>query len=134
MLRSSLRSFSTSVVRPSFARVLILGTVGNVNFRETKDGVKFINYSLAVDRYAPTEEDGKTTDWFNVSVFDEKQIAAFEKFLKPGVQLLVDADARQRVVADESSDSKYTLTSLKQRHFDVVRYAKRTPTEEEETE
>ncbi|KAG2731773.1 hypothetical protein G9P44_005360 [Scheffersomyces stipitis] len=125
MLRSSLRSFSTSVVRPSFARVSILGTVGNVNFRETKDGVKFINYSLAMAR-PPTGS--------IVSVFDEKQIAAFEKFLKPGVQLLVDADARQRVVADESSDSKYTLTSLKQRHFDVVRYAKRTPTEEEETE
>ncbi|KAK6454099.1 putative telomere binding protein [Scheffersomyces xylosifermentans] len=134
MLRSSIRSFSSSFVRPSYARIQILGTVGNVNFRETKDGVKFINYSLAVDRYSPADEDGKTTDWFNVSVFDEKQILAFEKFLKPGVQLVVDADARQRVVADESSETKYTLTSLKQRHFDVVRYAKKTPAAEEVTE
>jgi single-stranded DNA-binding protein len=131
MLRTSIRSFSSSLARQSFARVQLLGTVGSVNFRETKDGVKFINYSLAVNKYAPNEEDGKSTDWFNVSVFNEAQVSAFEKFLKPGVQLHVEADARQRVVVDESSENKYTLTSFKQRSFDVVRYAKRT---EEEVE
>ncbi|ODV81417.1 nucleic acid-binding protein [Suhomyces tanzawaensis NRRL Y-17324] len=128
MLRQ-IRTLSSSIVRPSFARVQLLGTVGSVNFKETKDGVKFINYSLAVNRYSPNEED-RTTDWFNVSVFNENQVSAFEKFLKPGVQLFVEADARQRVVADEASESKYTLTSLKQRSFDVVRYAKREETEE----
>lgn len=122
---SAIRSFSLSTARASFSRVQLLGTVGNVHFKETRDGVKFINYSLAVNRYAPHEESGKLTDWFNVSVFDERQIATFEKVLKPGMQLYVEAEAKQRQVQDEQSGSNYTLTNLKQRSFDVVRFAKK---------
>jgi single-stranded DNA-binding protein len=101
-----------------------LGTVGSVFFRETKDGQKFINYSLAVNRYSPDETNN--TDWFNVSVFNEKHIATFEKILKPGVQLFVEADAKQRQVQDEQSGQNYNLTSLKQRSYDIVRFAKKT--------
>lgn len=131
MLRNSIRSFSNSSLRSSFAKMQLLGTVGNVNFRETRDGVKFINYSLAVNKYAPSEEHKTTTDWFNISVFNERHVDSFEKFLKPGVQLFVECDVRQRVVTDEDSDNKYTLTSLKQTSFDVVRFAKKEKVEEE---
>ncbi|CUM67444.1 uncharacterized protein PRCAT00005140001 [Priceomyces carsonii] len=130
MLRS-IRSFSSSSLRASFAKMQLLGTVGNVSYRETRDGIKFINYSLAVNKYAPNEETGTTTDWYNISVFNERHVASFEKFLKPGVQLFVECDARQRVVVDENTDSKHTLTSLKQTSFDVVRFAKKDENAEE---
>ncbi|KAG7195158.1 ssDNA-binding protein, mitochondrial [Scheffersomyces spartinae] len=133
MLKSAVRSFSVSATRNAFARMQLLGTVGSVNFRETKNGTKFINYSLAVNQYDPSSEDNKTTDWFNVSVFDEKQISAFEKFLRPGAQLFVEADVRQRVLVDEEGENKHTLTSLKQVRFDVVRFPKKLE-ESEDTE
>lgn len=133
MLKSAVRSFSVSATRNTFARMQLLGTVGSVNFRETKTGTKFINYSLAVNQFDPSSEDKKTTDWFNISVFDEKQIAAFEKFLRPGAQLFVEADVRQRVLVDEEGENKHTLTSLKQVRFDVVRFPKKLE-ESEDTE
>lgn len=124
MSLQSIRAFSSSAARQSFARVQLLGTVGSVFFRETKDGQKFINYSLAVNRYSP--DDTNNTDWFNISVFNEKHISTFEKILKPGVQLFVEADAKQRQVQDEQSGQNYNLTSLKQRSYDIVRFAKKT--------
>lgn len=123
MLLQSIRSFSVSAARQSFAKVQLLGTVGSVYFRETKDGVKFINYSLAVNRYNGQEEE-QTADWFSISVFNERAIQTFEKILKPGMQLFVEADVKQRQVQDEQSGQNYNLWSLKQNSFDVVRFAK----------
>lgn len=120
------RQFSVSVSRALFARISLLGNVGNVAFKETQQGQKFINYSLAVNRYAPQEELGQVTDWYNVAVFDEKQIGTLEKVLKPGMQLYVEADVRQRQVHDDQLGNNYVQTSLKQRSFDVVRFAKKT--------
>lgn len=129
---STIRSFSSSAMRALFARVQLLGTVGNVYFKELQNGTKFILYSLAVNRYNPQEESNKQTDWYSVAVFDEKQIATFEKVLKPGMQLYVEADAKQRPVTDEQSGANYVFTSLKQRSFDVVRFAKRQEDVEEQ--
>lgn len=133
LTRQSLRSFSSSAARLAFAKMQLLGTVGIVNHRETKDGVPFINYSLAVNRFNPlgsVEEGTRTiTDWFNVSVFDERHLHAFNSFLKPGTQLFVECDVRQRVVADEAGENKQVFTSLRQTSFDVVRFAKKTEEE-----
>lgn len=128
--RQSIRSFSSSASRSTFAKMQLLGTVGSVNNRETRDGVPFINYSLAVNRFNPQgsiEENNRTvTDWFNISVFNEKHVNSFNSFLKPGVQLYVECDVRQRVVTDENDENKQTFTSLKQVNYDVVRFAKKT--------
>lgn len=127
---TSARSFSSSATRNAFAKMQLLGTVGSVNTRETKDGLQFINYSLAVNRYSPNEADNRTTDWFNISVFNERHIEFFNNYLKPGMQLYVECDVRQRVLEDENGENRHLVTNLRQLSYDVVRFAKR----EEESE
>ena len=132
MIQSQARSFSSSASRSAFAKMNLLGTVGSVSTRETKDGLQFINYSLAVNRFNPNESDGKSTDWFNISVFNERHINFFNNYLKPGMQLYVECDVRQRQLSDENGEHKHTVTSLKQISYDVVRFAKKTEEESEE--
>lgn len=131
MLRS-VRNFSSSSVRSAFAKMQLLGTVGNVAARETKTGTPFITYSLAVNRYSPSEENNRTTDWFNISVFNERHISFFNDYLKPGMQLYVECDVRQRVLADEDGENKKYVTNLQQTAYDVVRFGKKEePTDSE---
>ncbi|KAK6460899.1 putative telomere binding protein [Scheffersomyces coipomensis] len=116
MLRQTVRSFATTPIKSAFARASILGSVGAVNFRETKDGNRFIQYSLAVNKTFPEE----TTEWYNISVFNEGQIAALEKFIKPGTRLLVDADIKQKVIVDEATGEKKYVTNFRQKSFDLL--------------
>lgn len=127
----SIRAFSSSSTRSAFAKMTLLGTVGSVNQRETKDGLPFISYSLAVNRYNPATEES-TPDWFNVSVFDDKQVKAFSSFLRPGTQLYVEADVKQRQV--ESNGETRVYTSLNQTKYDVVRFSKKSEDAEGEVE
>lgn len=131
VIQQQKRNFSSSLLRNAFAKMSLLGTVGNVNVRETKDGLQFINYSLAVNRYNPNEPDSRSTDWFNIAVFNEKQISFFNNYLKPGMQLYVECDVRQRQISDENGENKHTLTSLRQINYDVVRFAKKDTEEDE---
>lgn len=130
MLRSIVpaRTFSSSAVKSQFAKMQLLGTVGNLTTRETKDGVPFVTYSLAVNRYSPlTAEEGKTTvaDWYNISVFDEKHVTFFSNHLRSGAQVYVEADVRQRTLVDESGENKLIVTTLRQTGYDVVRFPKK---------
>lgn len=133
MLRSSIRSLSSSAPRLDFARMQLFGVVGKVVQRELRDNVPFLTYSLAVNRFVGGRDDKtRVTDWYNVSVFEEKQVQFFENHLGPGATLIVDADVTQRQVVDESGEGKQIYTTLKQRKFDVVRFpAKKHDGEEE---
>lgn len=136
MLRSitQTRAFSASAARNAFAKMQLLGSIGNITMRETRDGVPFMTYSLAVNRWAPqSAAEGKNTvtDWYNISVFDEKHIAFFGKNLASGAQVYVEADVKQRAVTDESGENKLIVTSLRQLNFDVVRFPKREAAEPE---
>ncbi|EEQ38312.1 putative cytochrome P450-DIT2 [Clavispora lusitaniae] len=130
MLKSAIftRTFSSSASRAAFAKMQLLGTIGNVTARETKDGVPFITYSLAVNRYSPQNaEEGKNTvaDWYNISVFDDKHVTFFQNHMRSGAQLYVEADVKQKALVDESGENKHIVTTLKQTHFDVVRFPKK---------
>lgn len=127
-LIASQRTFSSSAIRSQFAKMQLLGTIGNVTARETKDGVPFLTYSLAVNRYAPqAAEEGKTTvaDWYNISVFDDKQVTFFQNHLRSGAQVFVEADVRQRTIVDETGENKLIVTTLRQTSYDVVRFPKK---------
>lgn len=135
MLRNivSHRAFSSTASRNAFAKMQLLGSIGNITSRETKDGNPFITYSLAVNRYSSqVGEDGKNiaTDWYNISVFDGKHVTFFQNHLRPGAQLYVEADVKQRTLVDESGENKLIVTSLNQTNFDVVRFPKKLEAEE----
>lgn len=137
MLRSiaQKRSFSSTAARSAFARMQLLGTVGNINFRETKDKTPFLNYSLAVNRYAPQQsEEGRNTvtDWYSISVFDEKAVNFFQKHMGKGAQIYAETDVKQRTLLDESGENKQTYTSLVQTRFEVVRFPRKESEAESE--
>lgn len=132
MYKYAMRSFSSSIPRNDFARMQLHGVVGKIVPRESKDYAPFLTYSLAVNRLmGSSEERTRSTDWYNISVFDEKQVSFFENYLAPGAVLIVDADVTQKQVADENGENKQTFTTLKQRKFDVVRFPKKPEAAEE---
>lgn len=133
MLKLSTRSFSLSATRSNFARMQLSGTIGKIVARESKDSTPFLTYSLAVNRYLGGPEKARITDWYNVSVFDEKHIEFFENHLAPGASLIVDADVTQKLVTDESGEHRQVYTTLKQKRFDVIRFPKKAEVETDET-
>lgn len=128
MLSQSIRHFSATTTKLSFAKAQVLGTVGAVYFKESQEGKKFINYSLAVNKYQGTER--QSTDWFNVSVFNENQIKTFEKILKPGMQLFVEANLNTYKTSDEVSGKTHNGIGITQRSFEVVKWGKKDGEEE----
>lgn len=127
------RAFSSSAARNAFAKMQLLGNVGSVTPKETKDGLPFITYSLAVNRYDPRNaEEGKNTvtDWYNLSVFDDKQVQFFQTHIRKGAQVYAEAVVSQRAYTDANGD-KQILTSLRQTDFDVVRFPKKETEEAE---
>lgn len=123
-----------SAKRMDFARMQLHGRLANVQERETKDGTPFVQYGLAVNRFAPKEaEEGKkyVTDWYNVSVFDPKQLNFFRSQPKNGTPLFVEADITQRLLADEEGQTRI-VTSLKQTNFDLVRSSRKEGAESDE--
>lgn len=131
MFKQSIRSFTSTSARSAFAKMQLMGTVGNVAAKETKSGAPLITYSLAVNRYSPNEENQRATDWFNISVFNERHISFFNDYLKPGMQLYVECDVRQKQLVDESGENKRYVTNLHQTNYDVVRFAKKQDPEED---
>lgn len=129
MFKTLQRNFSSTSARNAFAKMQLMGTVGSVGARETKAGAPIINYSLAVNRYSPNEQNQRATDWFNISVFNERHISFFNEYLKPGMQLYVECDVRQKQLTDESGENKRYVTNLTQTSYDVIRFAKKDDSE-----
>ncbi|CAK7901723.1 single-stranded DNA-binding protein Rim1p, mitochondrial [[Candida] anglica] len=127
---TQLRSFSSSSSRSAFAKLTLLGSVGSVQHREKKDGSPFINYSLAVNHFVPNSEE-RPTDWFNISVFNERQVKFFSDHITPGTQLYVECDFRQNTVVDENGD-KRVYPNYVMRNFDIVKLRKKEENFEEE--
>lgn len=73
------RSFSSSSSL-NFARMTLLGRVGSdIVVREAAaSGTPYISYSLAV------QTGREKTSWFNVAVFNEKQIEFMSNYVKKG--------------------------------------------------
>lgn len=136
MLRNGIRRFSATPIarRPGFARAQILGTVGNVNFKETREGSKFVQYSLAVGKYDPRAEEENRTEWYSISAFDERHVATFEKVLAPGAVILAHVNISLRQVIDEETGNTRLVTNYKQTSFDIIRWPKKKDAGEGEGE
>ncbi|OBA20949.1 putative telomere binding protein [Metschnikowia bicuspidata var. bicuspidata NRRL YB-4993] len=135
MLRSfaATRAFS-STARKNLAKVQLVGRIGSIHHKETKDNRPFITYSLAVDRFAPNEaQEGSSnvTDWYNVTVFDDRQVAFFEAHMQKGAQIYAEADIKQKTVQDEAGE-KLVYTTMTQTRYEVLRFPKKKEPETEE--
>jgi hypothetical protein len=77
---SSARHFSSSAARNSFARVQILGRIGqDITEAESAQGNKYIRYPVAVQ----TKKDGPVS-WFNVLSFNEQQNNFLVQYVRKG--------------------------------------------------
>ncbi|CAX44794.1 telomere-binding protein, putative [Candida dubliniensis CD36] len=130
MLRSFTRSFTSTVVKRDFARAQLFGRVGNVDFRESESGTKYVTYSVAVNRYDRESNDNVPT-WYRVVAFDPIQIDRLEKILKVGRLVHVDAALRVRRHEDPETHKFTSEISLVQTGFDIASYKKRTEGEGE---
>jgi single-strand DNA-binding protein len=83
----------------------VIGNVGQTpELKTTKDGKKYLNISVAVNKRYKQEGESKTiTNWFNLCVW-EKQAEALSKFLKKGATVAVNGEltTRERKVGEES--------------------------------
>ena len=130
MLRSFTRSFTSTAVKRDFAKAQLFGRVGNVDFRESESGTKYVTYSVAVNRY-DRESNGNIPTWYRVVAFDPVQIERLEKLLKVGSLVHVDAALRQRRHEDPETHKVTSDISLIQTGFDIASYRKNTEGEGE---
>lgn len=72
----------------SMKYIMLEGRLGrDAEIKTTARGNKFVTFSLAVDSFGKDGE--KTTDWFNVSSFQENHTGKFAEYLKKGSGLIV---------------------------------------------
>ena len=129
MLRSFTRSFTSTAVKRDFAKAQLFGRVGNVDFRESESGTKYVTYSVAVNRY--DRESNGNIYLYRVVAFDPVQIERLEKLLKVGSLVHVDAALRQRRHEDPETHKVTSDISLIQTGFDIASYRKKTEGEGE---
>lgn len=134
----SRRAFSITPARSNFAKMQLIGSVANVQAKETKDGSTFLTYALAVSKFSPlspADDFGKrnVTEWYNITVFDDKQVSLFQNYMGNGARVYVEADVKQRTVIDEN-ENKLVFTSLTQTKVEVLRFPKKPEADVEEVE
>lgn len=61
---------------PTYAKITLLGHVGNVKMRDTKAGKPICTFSVAVNRYVDKKQ---FTDWFNVTTSFQSVVNTLEK-------------------------------------------------------
>lgn len=80
MFKVSIRQFSSSSIRNSFARAQILGRIGSdIVETESSNGSKYVRYPVAVQ----TKKDGPVS-WFNIISFNENQNGFLTQYVKKG--------------------------------------------------
>lgn len=122
MLKSFTRSFSSTVVKRDFARVQLLGTVGNFAFREATSGAKYVTYSLAVNRYNKETQE-QVTSWYNIVAFN--QLERLEKALRVGNVMHVDANLKVTKHEDPETHKVHSELQLIQKNFDIAHFGKK---------
>lgn len=112
MLRAFTRSFTSTIPKKNFANGQLFGRVGNVDFKESANGTKYVRYSLAVNKFRKGED--SITDWYNITIFDEGELQKAEKALRVGNKMIVDVTLRLDKFEDpETKKFKPELLSFK---------------------
>ncbi|AOA63298.1 Single-stranded DNA-binding protein [Komagataella phaffii CBS 7435] len=114
------RSFHVTAAA-KLAKMSIIGTIGtDLVPQETSNGKKFVKYSVAVNNKNKNGE--QVTSWFNVAVFNDKQIDYMTKYLGKGVKVYVEADATNTPY--EKEGIKTYSFMLFQNNIEALKYPK----------
>lgn len=118
MLFTSLKTVTPKLARPasSFARLSVLGRVGQEPaVGETNLGKQFLRYSVATN---PTK-DGPPS-WFNITVFEPKQIEFTLNYVKKGALVHVEANVANTTFEKPDGATGYG-TNIYQTKIDIIR-------------
>lgn len=88
--------------------LMLEGRLGrDAEIKTTARGRKYVSFTLAVDSRDKNGE--KTTDWYNVSSFQENHIGKFAEYLKKGSGLIVMGTPSYGIWIDKNGQPKLDL-------------------------
>ena len=92
----------------SMEHLTISGRLGkDAEIKTTARGNKYVTFTLAVDSRDKNGE--KSTNWYNVSSFQENHIGKFSEFLKKGHGLIVSGIPSYSIWTDKSGQPRIDL-------------------------
>ena len=92
----------------SMQHLMLEGRLGrDAEIKTTARGRKYVSFTLAVDSRDKNGE--KTTDWYNVSSFQENHIGKFAEYLKKGSGLIVMGTPSYGIWIDKNGQPKLDL-------------------------
>jgi single-strand DNA-binding protein len=96
----------------SVNKVILVGNVGkDPEVRNTQDGAKIVNFSLATSETWNDRASGERkerTEWHRVVVFNDRIGEVVEKYVRKGSKLYVEGSLQTRKWTDQSGQEKYT--------------------------
>ena len=96
----------------SVNKVILVGNVGkDPEVRNTQDGTKIVNFSLATSETWNDRASGERkerTEWHRVVVFNDRIGEVVEKYVRKGSKLYVEGSLQTRKWTDQSGQEKYT--------------------------
>ena len=92
----------------SMQHLMLEGRLGrDAEIKTTARGRKYVSFTLAVDA---TDKNGeKTTNWYNVSSFQENHLGKFADYLKKGSGLIVMGTPSYGIWTDKNGTAKMDL-------------------------
>ncbi len=92
----------------SMQHLMLEGRLGrDAEIKTTARGRKYVSFTLAVDSRDKNGE--KTTDWYNVSSFQENHVGKFAEYLKKGSGLIVMGTPSYGIWIDKNGQPKLDL-------------------------
>ena len=103
----------------SVNKVILVGNLGrDPEVRNTQDGKKIINFSLATSETWRDRQSGERrerTEWHRVVIFNDHLAEVAEKYLKKGSKVYVEGQLQTRKWQGQDGQDKYTTEVVLQR-------------------
>lgn len=96
----------------SLNKVMLIGNLGkDPEVRQTQDGQKIVNFTLATNEVWKDKATGERrdkTEWHRVVVFNEKLADVCEKFVKKGTKVYLEGQIQTRKWTDAQGQERIT--------------------------
>lgn len=96
----------------SVNKVILVGNLGrDPEVRQTQDGMKIVNLSLATSenwKDKATGERRERTEWHRVVIFNEHLGGVAEQYLRKGSKVYIEGNIQTRKWTDQAGVEKYT--------------------------
>ena len=93
-------------------KAIIIGNLGsNPEIRQTQDGTKIANFSVATNEYwrtKDTNERKEKTEWHRIVIFNDRLADVSEKYLKKGMKVYIEGQLQTRKWNDSEGKEHVT--------------------------